>query len=639
MPPKTQAYMDSILNINRAPNYGRVDDDDDTTKALIQEPQYGYSAKDTPMGYPPSYPPASEYSSDRGPVRPRPKQVVPMYLRPWFLAVLIFFMLLLAAAVQVALYRSQQTGGFVVPNIDDFGGANFLKSAVPVILAGPVSTLFMKMDGALVGMHPYVALAQGRTTAERSLLLSYGGNRLNIIRRALMNSHYLVVFSSILCLLTTALSPLASGVLTSRGVGVNVPNIRVASQKSLGMIPDANTLETFLAAAGYASAAAVQPLGPAPFTLGSWAVAQFTVPPPSGPGQNGTVFVPTTAIQTESGCGTPDTYSGTETNGVWSFQASWSGCNVTITATDTNSDQVGVDPVPLCTGDGVVISQFAQFQPVVFWFFSNSLKQGNMVFCQPKSFAYNVIAGVDLSSSQITAMTVVDQNVASNNFTGPPTNGQTYNGVQFDLSAADAVTKARALAIQSSLPDAIARAARTASGGLAGLISTNSGQGLLDVTNRTYSQFLATVAQTTYFFDNQVTINSKIVNWEIRLWVYPIAAHAFTGLLVLIASLSAIVHYFHARARKDVYMSADPSTVAGVVTMTSESQWIKILQAGDDDKAIAQKLAGRRFGISRRTWQIVADGEEERAYPGASGDRTSLLSHADSGKVDPWDKR
>ncbi|KAG9022012.1 hypothetical protein FRB95_000999 [Tulasnella sp. JGI-2019a] len=76
MPPKTQAYMDSLLNINRAPNYGRVDDDDDTTKALIQEPQYGYSAKDTPIGYPPSYPPTSEYSSDRGPVRPRPKQVV-----------------------------------------------------------------------------------------------------------------------------------------------------------------------------------------------------------------------------------------------------------------------------------------------------------------------------------------------------------------------------------------------------------------------------------------------------------------------------------------------------------------------------------------------------------------------------------
>ncbi|KAG9021971.1 hypothetical protein FRB95_001082 [Tulasnella sp. JGI-2019a] len=428
MPPKSQAYMDALLNINRAPNYGRVEYDDDATKTLLKNPHDGYSAKGTPTGYPPTYPPVLEYSSHRSPVRTTPKQVVPMYLTSWFLFMLIFFMLLLAVAVQVALYKSQQIGGFAVPSIDDFGGINFLKAAIPVVLAGPISTLFMKMDSALIGMHPYVALAQGRPTAEKSILLSYSGNRFMIIQKALMNSHYLVVFSSILCLLTTSLSPLASGVLTSRGVGINVPNIPVASQKSLGMIPDANALETFLAAAGYASAAAVQPLGPAPFTLGSWAVAQFTLPPPSGPGQNGTVYVPTTSIQTESGCGTPDTYNGTETNGVWSFQATWSGCSVTVTTTDTNSDQVGVNPVSLCTGDGVVISQLAQFQPVVFWFFSNSLKQGNMVFCQPKSFAYNVIAGMDLNSGQITAMAVVDQNMAPNNFTGPPTNGQTFNG-------------------------------------------------------------------------------------------------------------------------------------------------------------------------------------------------------------------
>lgn len=195
------------------------------------------------------------------------------------------------------------------------------------------------------------------------------------------------------------------------------------------MIPDANTLETFLAAAGYASAAAVQSLGPSPFTLGSWAVAEFTVPPPTGPGSNGTVNVPTTAIQTDSGCSSPDTFNATDTDTNLSFAATWSGCTVTITSpNDAATDQFGVQPVPLCQGNGTLLQQQAQFEPIVFWFYSQTLKQGSVVFCHPTSTAWNVIASVDLSSGNLVNVTQVDQNVASNNFTGPPTNGQTYNG-------------------------------------------------------------------------------------------------------------------------------------------------------------------------------------------------------------------
>ncbi|KAG8853833.1 hypothetical protein FRB96_007973 [Tulasnella sp. 330] len=652
MPPKVQRFLDSLKGTSRPPSYGHQlsaynEYASDDTKTLIQEPPYGMpsagSSKGTPIGYPPEYPPVPEYASDRAPQRPRPKQVLPTVLKTWYLILIIIWIFVLGFFIQYLLYLSQKHGGFVVPNLDDFGGLNYFKSAIPVVLAMPIIGVFTSIDGAIVALHPYVAFAEGGVSAERSLLLHYAGSRHQIMFKAWRNRHYVVLFSSVTCVIAMTLQPLASGILASRGVGVTVPNIPVQSQKSLGMIPDANTLETFLAAAGYASAAAIQPLGSSPFTLGEWAVAQFTIPSQQGVGFNGTVNVPTTAIETDAGCGTPDTFNASDSGTNLTFTATWSGCQAIITTPDSTIDQFGVQPVTLCQGNGTLLIQETQFQPVVFWFYSATLKQGNVVFCHPTSVAWNVIASVDLNSGNLVDVTPLDQNVSSNNFTGPPVNGQTYNGVQFDTSSDDATVQARAIAIQSALPGAIFRAARETPGGLAGMISTDSGQPLFDLTNRTYSQFLATAAQTTYFFDDQETINSNIVNWELRLWVYPVGAFSFQAHLIAIAVLAIFVHINHRKARKDVYISTDTALIAAAITMTSESSWTKVLSAGDDEAAVARKLKGKRFGISKRTWQIVAEDDEEgggRGYVGAHEDRASLLSHAESsGKgIDPWER-
>ncbi|KAG8996551.1 hypothetical protein FRB90_012690, partial [Tulasnella sp. 427] len=268
---------------NRTPSYvsALFREEDDDSKAALNSKPFSLQPLNTPSQ------------------RPRPKKWLPIYLRQWFVWSFLLATFGLAIAVEVALAFSQRRNGWRAFRIEAFGGINFLKSAVPVLLTGPTVIIFTKMDQALAGMQAYVVLAQGRAPAEKSLLLNYTGGRVTTMRKSLFNGHFLVFWSSVIVLTTSVLSPLASGILTSRGSPVIVPNVPVQSSKSLGLVSDIGTLETFLAAAGYASAAAAAGnLTDPPFTHGSWSVAQFTVPPPTGPGTNGTIIVPTTGIQT-----------------------------------------------------------------------------------------------------------------------------------------------------------------------------------------------------------------------------------------------------------------------------------------------------------------------------------------------------
>lgn len=106
----------------------------------------------------------------------------------------------------------------------------------------------------------------------------------------------------------------------------------------------------------------------------------------------------------------------------------------------------------------------------------------------------------------------------------------------------------------------------------------------------------------------------------------------------------------HHRARKDVHLSCDPQVMGATLSMTSDSNWYKVLQAGDTEADIKKKLNGMKFGISRRTWQVVEESEEARALnipgvgsgsglygtQGGAESRASLLSTAKG--VDPWER-
>ncbi|KAG8904573.1 hypothetical protein FRB99_001536 [Tulasnella sp. 403] len=586
-----KSAVHNVASKSRPPSY---------VSALFKDDHDDYDSKSHPL---------QPVGGPSSPARPRPKQWFPMYLRPWFITMVLILMLITAVIVEIAAYFSEKRGGWRLLGIAEFGGANFLKSAIPVILTTPAGFVFGKIDEALAGMHPYVVLAKGRAPAKKSILLSYSGGRPTVMFQSFLNTHFLVLFSSAICLATGVLSPLASGILTSRGSPVTIPNVQVTSVKSLGLVSDFDSLASFLGAAGFASAAATQNLTDPPSILGSWSVAQFNVPPATGPGENGTVVVPTTGIQTLSGCGSAVSTTTSQTASGFSLTGAWRTCNVAFQLPATGADQYGIEPVSLCQGD--LANLPLQFQPVVFWFLSESTKTTGMTFCQPTSKAYNVLAHADLGSGLLTKIDIVDANVAPNNFTGAPQNGQTFNGATFDTTNAPPLVKARGLAIQTALPDAIYRATRSYPGGLPAMIAQNNGQPLTDLTNHTYTQFLSIAAQSTYFFDTIAPIQSQIINWEIRLWIYPIAAHAFAAALVVIAIIALVVHMQHAKARRDVFLSADPGTIGATLSMTSESQFYKTLRAGDDEDAMERKFKGMTFGISRRTWQIVAEGQEE----------------------------
>lgn len=47
--------------------------------------------------------------------------------------------------------------------------------------------------------------------------------------------------------------------------------------------------------------------------------------------------------------------------------------------------------------------------------------------------------------------------------------------------------------------------------------------------------------------------------------------------------------------------------------MTSHSKFPRLLHAGMDEDDLYNALKGMTFGISRRTWQVIARGEETGA--------------------------
>jgi hypothetical protein len=56
-----------------------------------------------------------------------------------------------------------------------------------------------------------------------------------------------------------------------------LPAISVISTKTLGLAPDVNELNAFVAAAGFAEAAVFHGLSDPPFINSEWATAEFTV--------------------------------------------------------------------------------------------------------------------------------------------------------------------------------------------------------------------------------------------------------------------------------------------------------------------------------------------------------------------------
>lgn len=567
---------------------------------------------------------------------PRPETFIPFFLRTWVVISVAVGMVLFAAGVEVAVYRSQLNQGWRINGINMLGGINFLKSVVPVVLTAPITIFWMSVDRDIARYQPYIALSKGRVSADRSLLLDYTQGRANSIVRSLMYGHWAVFLSSLVCLANLGLSPLSAGLLTTHNAVIITPNIPIQSVKTLGLDPDYVTLEYFNAAAGYSMAAAINNLTDPPFLFkGSWAIAQFEVPSPIGTGVNESIIVPTTAIESTANCQPADTVflnSAVPIGTNMTITGTWDGCTVTFGANHTGVDGYGVQPLINCATH----PEPAPFRPVLFWVYSADLDKVDLTFCQPTIDVWNVVAQASLVTGDIMNVTLVDQNVPPNNITGTPINGVPFNGVEFDVDGASLYVKARALSIQTGVAGAVYRGADPY-GGASVVMQTDNGY--LNITENVYTRFLALAAKASYFNDVDSTIQSTLTSYQVRLSVYPFAAHSFAAALTFIAVLASINHFYHCHDRSETLLACEATTIAGIISTASSSKFAAALQGGMNGEEIRAVLGGRTFGINRRTWQIEATEDDDRYLfdrrPPMElhlGKRSSVSSY-DSGKT------
>ncbi|KAG8938600.1 hypothetical protein FRC03_007077 [Tulasnella sp. 419] len=269
-------------------------------------------------------------------------------------------------------------------------------------------------------------------------------------------------------------------------------------------------------------------------------------------------------------------------------------------------DQFGVTEVSGCTGAKANLA--TPYRPILFWVFSQELKQASLTFCQPSIRILDVLVRADLQTKLLVNVTLIGDYKAANNVTGMPQNGLAFNGIAFDIENSDPFVQARAASTRSGLPHAVYRTAEQHPGGIVKLMQTPNA--IAELTDKVYLQFLSIVAKSTYFVAATNMINSQVDSSELRLYVYPTAAHSFTAALLLVAILGTCVHISHARARRNVYISLDPGTIGATISMSSHSTFISRLDAGYDEEDISKALNGMKFGISPRTWQISPRGED-----------------------------
>ncbi|KAG8958175.1 hypothetical protein FRC03_009376 [Tulasnella sp. 419] len=360
---------------------------------------------------------------------PRPKQWFPTFLRPRVVGAIIALTLGYATAVEFALWRSQYHNGWRTRGLEQFGSVNFLKSVLPVAVVMPLVMLYDSMHELLLQLQAHVVLSKGRAKARETVLLSYQGGRFSTIQTALINRHWIVLSSAVLSMICLLLSPLASGLLTTKPAEVQYPNYMVTMKKRLGLDPEILTLEHFAAGAGYAEAAVYHNLSDPPFVYNlHWAIAEFVVPPKPSYAANATVIVPTVAVETECNCDQADSVDLTLASapgGNHTFTGKWYDCTITLQIPDEGIDQYGVETIMECPSNA---AQPPWFKPITFWFFSSEIKQVAMVFCQPKISVYNVLVEADLGTGLLKEVTVLDQNVPKNEMSGEPMNGRGYNG-------------------------------------------------------------------------------------------------------------------------------------------------------------------------------------------------------------------
>ncbi|KAF8582931.1 hypothetical protein K439DRAFT_1349965, partial [Ramaria rubella] len=554
----------------------------------------------------------------------------PNYLNFWIIASTVTVMVTLAVAIEVALYFSNKLGVQWIQHLC-IPSCSCNQGFIPTLAIGPLVWIWKRIDNDL--RRPYVTMSQGFASSEESVLLDLEHwGLLDIFSVAFRHGLLLIIGSSLICIVNILLHPMAgSFFLVKPGITVVPSSAPVQSTTQIGLNPAYKDLSSFVAAAGFAEAAAVHNLSNPPFIQGDWAVAQFKLP--SDAAQNTTITVSTTGVQTNVTCSVPHTSnfmpptSSSPHN--WTLQASvdiGSGCTFLQSIDSTlATNQYGVEAIPGCSAN--TLSD--PFVPVFFWFYNeppngNGTPVASTVFCAPTISAYAVAATVDVGTGLLVEVNVtgnLDRN--DNNVTTGAFAGKAFNGVSFDSSSdfnlTDPFVLARALAVQSGVPGAIFRVASDPShvGGLSTFFQNSSG--FLSITEQIYTQHLSLVASANYFVPTGSSLNAVITSWPNRLWINPRSAHFLAALLILVGVTGAIIHISHRRKRTRLYLASHPGSMAHHLSLFTQTQTSRsaddivngakslgLVGPLDNDRTMKEKLKGFRFTFDQRTGRVVA---------------------------------
>lgn len=529
-------------------------------------------------------------------------------------------MLALGVALEIGVNISNKNQGFSVPETNPLGfaSAQFLLSFVPTIFVIPVAFLWRELDWYLRWYQPYVVLSRGNASVEEGILLDYISlGPFFALFYSSKFKHRVVFWSAFTACATYLLQPLASSIFQIQQRSM-FSNTTVTSTRTIGLTPDVDQLNAFVAAAGFADAAAFNNLTDPPFVQAGWATAEFVIP--SGNDLNATIKVDTTGVQTHPNCeNARNTTFNPATSTIESM--SISDCAQSVPVNTSLGIQYGV--VSLECGSGADLG--VEFQPVMFWYFhqrsDNEEYEARTVFCAPSIQTFNVTAQAYLQDRTIAECTPTDNYTQSNNVTGAPLFGHPFNAVVFN-SSSNPFIQARANATNIAIPGTVFRFASQLENGPQSTFDLPNG--FLDITNTVYTQHLALTAKNIYFVAENRTIAAQLESYVPRLVINSLPGHVLALLLFVIGFIGTFLHIINLRQRRHLFIASPPGSIGGIVSMTSHSGFGQLLVPYDSEKNIEEKLKGLRFRLDKRTGAIVAEDDDAGDFEG-EGDGVALL--------------
>lgn len=94
--------------------------------------------------------------------------------------------------------------------------------------------------------------------------------------------------------------------------------------------------------------------------------------------------------------------------------------------------------------------------------------------------------------------------------------------------------------------------------------------------------------------------------------------YILSPMVIIIGLVGFVTHYLHRRARRRLWLTSPPGSIAAIVSLTSRSGFGELLLPYDDEHRMQENLAGLTFRLDRRTGAILAE-EDFGAAGGADG--------------------